>query len=300
MLLKLKIFAPVTRLSSLHTSTRVFIFGSFCVLLLAIAGIARAAMPFTSATVTKVENEVLYGSRSGGSSSTRPASVMDVVYESNFLLTKMESRAELQYPDGSVIRVGQNAVFTFDAASRTLSLEKGSLLFHIPKGSGGGTIKTPTLTAALTGTAGKVTTNIIAIVDGSVALVPSGRVVRAGEFARHNADGSVTIAKFDPETTLEGKLIYFNGLMPGFDDTSLVNSLFMPDLHYWESLERTQNLPSSIGHFFPPHSTRPAPVVPKPRPTIKPVTTPRPIIATPPPMATPPLRGTPPVKNPLK
>jgi len=232
------------------------------VLVVVLLSAAHAAVPFSSATVTKVENRVSYGDARQGRTATRPAAVADIVRASSFLLTETDSRAELQYLDGSLVRVGQNTVFSFDASSRTLSLDKGSFIFYVPKGSGGGRIKTPSLTAAISGTAGKVSTNIIAIVEGSVRLVPSGRVVNAGEFARRNADGSITVGRFDPARALDGQLVYFNGLMPGFSEDRLeVRSELPPiDLRVFETLQRTQNLPSSIEQFFPPAPNDPPPV----------------------------------------
>jgi hypothetical protein len=214
---------------------------------------AEAAQPFNSATITKLQNRVSYGERKGAAqSSTRAAQVQDVIRANNFLLSESESRAELQYPDGSLVRIGQNTVFSFDAESRTLTLDKGSLIFHIPKGSGGGTIKTPSLTAAITGTAGKVSTNIIAIVEGTVKLIPSGRLVHAFEFARKNADGSITIGAFDPSRANDGALVEFNGLMPGFPQKPVVLALEFhpPELRDLEVLHRANNLPGSIEHFF--------------------------------------------------
>lgn len=231
---------------------------------LAVVTAARAAVPFTSATVTRVENKVSYGENRDGRGVTRAASVADIVRANNFLLSEAESRAELQYPDGSLVRIGQNTVFTFDADSRTLSLEKGSLLFHIPKGSGGGAIKTPSLTAAITGTTGKVSVNIIAIIEGVVKLVPSGRLIHAGEFGRRNGDGTITIANFDPAHVNDGALVNFNGLMPGFVEAPLVTKLEIPDLRYLQVLQRTQNLPSSVGRYFvqPAENKRSRVVVP--------------------------------------
>jgi hypothetical protein len=233
--------------------------------LLAAAGVASlgllhavsAATPFTSATVTQVENKVAYGDRRGDRSATRPAAVSDVVRANNFLRSESNSRAELQYPDGTVVRIGQNTVFTFDADSRTLSLEKGSLLFHIPKGAGGGTIKTASLTAAITGTAGKVSENIIAIIEGTVKLIPSGRLVHQFEFARRNADGSITVAPFDPARANDGALVNFNGRMPGFPDVPVLvdTTPGVPfnaaDIRALDVLSRTNNLPSTVNRFLP-------------------------------------------------
>jgi hypothetical protein len=67
---------------------------------------AGAATPFNQATVTKVENRVDYGTVKGGRSEKRRAAVADIVRAKNFLLTETESRAELQYEDGSVVRIG--------------------------------------------------------------------------------------------------------------------------------------------------------------------------------------------------
>lgn len=220
---------------------------------------AHAALPFNSATVTKVENKVSYGEIRGNESAVRPATVADVVRANNYLRSQADSRAELQYPDGSLVRIGQNTVFSFDASSRTLSLEKGTFIFYVPKGSGGGTIKTPSLTAAITGTAGKVSPNTIAIIEGTVRLVPSGRLVHAGEFARRNPDGTITIARFNPAQAFEGKLVTFNGIMPGFEEKEIVVEQELPqfDLRYFEVLQRTQNLPSAIEHFFPTPDPQP-------------------------------------------
>ncbi|MGV3530812.1 MAG: FecR domain-containing protein [Chthoniobacteraceae bacterium] len=231
-----------------------------------LVGVAIAATPYTSATVTKVENRVGYGERTNPNR-TRPAAPRDVVRENNFLLSKTASRAELEYPDGSVVRIGQNTVFSFDSDTRTLELKEGSLLFYVPKGSGGGKIKTPSLTAAITGTAGKVSENYIAIVEGVVRLEPSGRLVREGEFARRNADGTITIGRFDPATATAGQLVNFNGVMPGFQERDLAGlgrDLPYPDLRQFEVLQRTQNLPSAIDQHFPPPPD-PKPEVDRPR-----------------------------------
>jgi hypothetical protein len=235
------------------------------VLVLAAAAPAMAlsgfAAPFNSATVTKVEHKVFLGERQSDRTVKRPAAPQDVMRAQNFLLSESDSRAEIQYPDGTVVRVGQNSVFSFNSESRELVLDKGSLLFHIPKGSGGGTIKTASLTAAITGTAGKISDNYIAIVEGEVKLIPSGRIVHKNEFARRNADGSITIAPLDPATILEGKLVYFNDLMPGFPERALVVVGSTPvqfvGTRELEVLTRTNNLPGTVNRFLP---------IPKPEP----------------------------------
>jgi FecR-like protein len=235
--------------------TSTSLFGPGAGVCLLVTSLLAAGASFDKATVTKIEHSVLLGERQAEKSVTRPAVVRDVMQARNFLRSENASRAELEYPDGTVVRVGQNTVFSFDSGSRTLTLESGSLLFHIPKNSGGGTIKTASLTAAITGTAGKVSDNVIAIVEGEVKLIPGGQVVRAGEFARRNADGSITVARFDRDKVLEGKLVFFNGLMPGFPEKALATSVepaFPPQLlRDLEVQSRTQNLPGSINVYFP-------------------------------------------------
>lgn len=248
--LRAVIFRQGATRSSTHLGT---ILATAAVSVLGLLTVGKAAVPFTSATITKVENRVSFGQSREGRSTSRLATVNDIVRANNFLLSEADSRAELQYPDGSLVRIGQNTVFSFDADSRTLALEKGSLIFHIPKGTGGGTIKTPSLTAAITGTTGKVTPRLIAIIEGVVTLVPSGRLVHGGEYAVRNKDGSITIDFFDHAHARDGRLVDFNGLMPGFEEyvpQELVQ-LQMPDLRYLEVLHRTQNLPTTIARFFP-------------------------------------------------
>ncbi len=258
---------------------------------LALSSSALAGPPYTQATVTRTENKVSYGTVVGDQSQTRPAASQDVVKAKNFLLSETESRAELKYDDGTIVRIGQNTIFTFEANSRTLNLKKGTFVFFIPKGQGGGTIKTPSLTAAITGTVGKVSENIIAILEGEIVLKPSGQIVKAGEFARRNPDGTITIGKFDPLKMFEGKLMTFNGLLPGIPEAALgLPLLDLRELGNDDSAQRVLNSPSGIQHFFPteptptPRSATPRPATPFPATPVPP--TPPPY--TPPPVSPPP------------
>ncbi len=182
-------------------------------LFLSAAAVLRAAIPYNSATVTRVENQVKYGQVKGSHSETRLANPQDVVKASDFLLSEKDSRAELQYTDGTVVRIGQNTVFTFDANTRTLTLQKGTFVAHIPKGSGGATVKTPSLTAAITGTTVKVSETRIAVVEGSIKIQPDGPIVRAGQYAEVAADGTVTVYEY--ADLYAGKLMTWNGALAG-------------------------------------------------------------------------------------
>ena len=190
--------------------------------------------PFTSATVTRLENHVSLGTHGGGSE--RPAALHDVVQAQTYLLTQDQSRAELEFQDHSIVRVGQNTVFSFDAASRTLSLEKGAMLFYVPPGSGGGTIKTPSLTAAITGTVAKVSENMIAVLSGEIRT--KWGTVHAGE-AIEWVNGKALIFRFDPSQAMAGYLIAWGGPLPELPEIGgETNPIYAyPDLHLLDVLD---------------------------------------------------------------
>lgn len=256
---------------------------------IAAVSIALAAMealhaaevpPLTSATVTRVENQVSYGKVIGDKSESRPAAPNDVIKTNNFLLSEVDSRAEMKYDDGTIVRIGQNTIFSFDANNRTLNLKKGTFVFYVPKGKGGGTIKTPSFTAAITGTVGKVSNNIIAVLEGEVTLQPSGRKVPAGFFARMNADGTIDILPFDVTKEFDGKLMTFNGPLPGLPESTFGSLLdYFQKLGIQDSSDRVNNLPSGVLQFNPPNQPTPTPRSKKFNPTPTPTAaqaTPRP------------------------
>lgn len=177
---------------------------------LVVAHAYAAALPFTSARVSYIENRVSIGSLRGAD--RRSAAIKDTVRSSDYVQTEVESRAELQFEDTSLVRVGQNTIFTFEAASRTMNLKKGAMLFYVPPSSGGAQIKTPSITAAITGTVGKAGADdvreLIAILSGSLktkwGLVPAG-------WAIEWLNGSIRIFKFDPSEVTTGKLYSLGG-----------------------------------------------------------------------------------------
>lgn len=216
----------------LPTLPKRFAFG-FALYALLMPG-ARAVQPFTSATVTRIENQVTLGSHAGGNE--RAAALHDVVQAQTYLFTQDKSRAELEFPDHSIVRVGQNTVFSFDAASRTLSLEKGAMLFYVPPGSGGGNIKTPSLTAAITGTVGKVSKDLIAVLSGELKT-PWG-TVHAGEAIAY-LNGNIRIFKFDQSQALAGYLVGWGGPLPELTEIGgVTNPIYnQPNLHLLDVLD---------------------------------------------------------------
>jgi FecR-like protein len=103
------------------------------------------AEPFDQAEVTKTINLVSL------LPPDRRAAPGDLVKGDTALKTWDNSRAELQFPDLTITRVGSNALFRFIAGTRDMVLDGGTMLFSSPKGAGGGTVQAGAITAAVTG-----------------------------------------------------------------------------------------------------------------------------------------------------
>ena len=82
------------------------------------------------------------------------AKIGDTVRGPSAVSTGAQSRAELRFQDNTITRLGSNSIFTLDEASRTVDLEKGTILLQVPKKIGGlpTKIRTAAVTAAVTGT----------------------------------------------------------------------------------------------------------------------------------------------------
>lgn len=106
------------------------------------------AAPFQQAEVTRTVNQVSLLQNKG----TKPAKIGDVVTGQTGVRTGADSRAELQFPDQTITRIGANALFRFETGSRNMTLDGGTMLFSSPKGEGGGQVQAGAVTAAVTGT----------------------------------------------------------------------------------------------------------------------------------------------------
>ena len=82
----------------------------------------------------------------------RQAKTGDTVRGHTSVQTGRRSRAELTFQDKTVTRLGANSTFSFRQGSRDINLNSGSILLQVPKSAGGATIRTATVTAAITGT----------------------------------------------------------------------------------------------------------------------------------------------------
>src|SRR6516162_5952220 len=117
---------------------------------IAIATSARGAQ-LQEARVTQVVNDVKLLREQGA---PRPAVVSDFVRRGNAVRTGTQSRSELTFADLTITRLGANTIFSFNEGTREMTLTEGAILFQVPKGSGGATIRTAGITAAITGTTG--------------------------------------------------------------------------------------------------------------------------------------------------
>lgn len=73
----------------------------------------------------------------------RPARLLDVLIPQDGLETAARSKAELLFNEGSLVRVGANAMFRFVPGTRSFQLRNGTVLAIFRPYSGGGTISTP-------------------------------------------------------------------------------------------------------------------------------------------------------------
>jgi hypothetical protein len=124
-------------------------------------------------TVILAVNVVDHGS--SVADATTPASKGTSVHDGEYLKTGGQSRAELLLPSTSVTRLGAYTIFNYSAASNTVDLQAGTILFCKPKRSDQELfIKAAAVTAGITGTTGFVSiqgegkrkTYILGLIEG--------------------------------------------------------------------------------------------------------------------------------------
>jgi len=103
----------------------------FCFAL--VGSLHAAPLPLEESTVVETVNDVTHIAMPSGQ--TEPAIVRLRLQAPDQLRTGRRSRAELEAPDGTITRLGANTLFAFDRATRSLELDRGSLLFHSPTGA---------------------------------------------------------------------------------------------------------------------------------------------------------------------
>lgn len=87
-----------------------------------------------SATVTELKNEVSYQAADG---SERAVKVEDVVPGQGVIKTGGSSMAELEFPDGTLTRLGSHSAFSFSSENREVQTHSGLSVLFVPKNMGG-------------------------------------------------------------------------------------------------------------------------------------------------------------------
>jgi hypothetical protein len=147
--------------------------------LLAIA-IPAIAAPLNEATVTRVVNKVEI---IPANAAPQPADLGEVIRGRTGVRTGGNSRAQLTFADQTLARLGANTLFSFERGTRSLDLERGSILLEVPKDAGGATIRSAPVTAAITGTTlmmeyspGNPGAVKLIVLEGTVRLSLAGRL----------------------------------------------------------------------------------------------------------------------------
>ena len=87
-----------------------------------------------------------------GSDASHSAIVGEKLSLPSSVQTGRQSRAELTFSDNTLTRLGQNSIVSFRDGGRNVELKQGSVLLQVPKNVGGATIRTATVTCAISGT----------------------------------------------------------------------------------------------------------------------------------------------------
>ena len=115
------------------------------------SGVAsEAAAAKGEARVTQIVRDVKVLPEEGGAAFA--AAVNEQVAEGEAVRTGDASRSELTFADLTISRLGANTIYSFNKAGRDVRLTNGSILLRVPKGSGGGNVRTDPVTVAVTGT----------------------------------------------------------------------------------------------------------------------------------------------------
>jgi FecR protein len=154
--------------------------------LFALAASVCSAADLSQAVVRQKVNIVTVAPNVGAQA--HPAAQGSVVRDENIVRTGSESRAELEFTDLTLARMGSNSIFSFDAQARALSFTQGAVLFSKPTRSGAIELRSGAITAAITGS------------TGFISNVPIGGVRTVRHAPVHSGDSTTMVGM------LEGKL----------------------------------------------------------------------------------------------
>ncbi|XGW00975.1 MAG: FecR domain-containing protein (plasmid) [Leptolyngbya sp. BL-A-14] len=114
------------------------------------SGAAQAEVPLNRAVIASLRNavELILNNQA-----PRAAKVRDALTPGDAIATARAALAELRFNDGSLARVGGQALFRFLPHTRTFQLSNGTLLLLVPPGRGQTRIQTPNAAAGIRGSA---------------------------------------------------------------------------------------------------------------------------------------------------
>ncbi|MEH1912323.1 FecR family protein [Nostoc sp.] len=134
-----------------HKSFPLLVIGLWGVIVLPLPNRVNAITPLTRAEIQNLRNLVQLIPRDR--QKKRPARKSDAMIPGDGLSTGRASLADLRFNDGSLARVGEQAIFEFLPKTRSFRLSNGTALLLIPPGRGQTRIQTPSAAAAIRGSA---------------------------------------------------------------------------------------------------------------------------------------------------
>ncbi|MBE8967495.1 FecR domain-containing protein [Nostocales cyanobacterium LEGE 12452] len=134
-----------------YKSFPLLVIGLWGVIVLPLPDSVGAITPLTRAEIQNLRNIVQLIPKD--KLKKRPARKLDAMTPGDGLSTGRASLADLRFNDGSLARVGEQALFQFLPKTRDFKLTNGTVLLLIPPGKGQTRIQTPNAAAAIRGSA---------------------------------------------------------------------------------------------------------------------------------------------------
>ncbi len=187
----------------------------------------------------------------GANKAARPAVLNDHVGPGTGVRTGADSRAELTFSDLSITRLGENTVFSFNGAGRTVQLGSGAVLVEAPPNSAAIHVNTAAFSAAVSGGTALIEFHLggiskILILEGQGDIAPNGGLVfilPAGEMVTMTPDGKFS----EPQKVDLQKIMSTSHLITEF------GTLPNEDLIY--QVIQQQGAGGSNPNSQPPHDT---------------------------------------------
>ncbi|AFZ18264.1 FecR family protein [Allocoleopsis franciscana] len=167
-----------------------------------------AQTALTRAVIESLKNQVRLIPKNQSARSARPS---DAIIPGDALATAKASTAQLRFNDGSLARLGEQAVFRFSPGTRTMALSNGTALVLIPPGRGTTRVRTPNAAAGIRGSALFVryipetdTTIVGALTNSGIEVFNEGasqrQELKAGNMAVIVKDRIEKVYEFDLRT----------------------------------------------------------------------------------------------------